>query len=297
MKRMTKYTPNLILTIILVLSLIVLYGSIFAKNQLMRPQPYIEAVETNDAAVKSMAAIEKYFSNSESYSGIPADVYMSAISEEDIKEMIEMKINNVFDYIDGSAAEYNEAQYDFSKLEKSISDYFADFAEENNVEIDEAYNQQLQKTVETAESEINSFTDVYMLNMIEKTGAFSTLNKLYGFINPLIYIVAGLTAICAIVILILSKTDFLYWLSISLLCSSAIGLIPCIYIRLSGYLDNLVIRNDYIYSAVTGMLNGTLNKYIALQGGIFAGGIVIMIIYALIRRKTSAKDKNSVNTI
>lgn len=184
-------------------------------------------------------------------------------------------------------------QYDFSKLEKSVSDYFADFAEKNNVATDEEYNQQLQKTIETAESEINNFTDVYMLKMIEKTGAFSKLNKLYGFVNPLIYITAGLAALCIIIILFLSRNNLFYWLSSAFLCSSVLALIPCLYFKFSGYLDKLVIRNDYIYSAVTGMLNGTLNKYIALQAGIFAVGIVLMVIYILISKKISSKDKNN----
>lgn len=293
MKHLEKYIPNLLLTIILVFALIGAEGIMFAKNQLMRSQPYIETVEKNDVALKSMNAIEKYFKDSENYSGIPADVYMSAITEEDIKRMIDMKINNAFDYINGSASKYDEMQFDFTKLEQSLSDYFAEFAEKNNVEIDDAYNQQLKKTIDTAESEISNFTDVYMLKMIEKTGAFSKLNKLYGFVNPLIYISAGLTAMFIIIIIIISRKNFLYWISSALLCSSAIVLILCLYFKLSGYLDKLVIRNDYIYSAVTGMLNGTINKYIALQTGIFAFGIILMAIYIIICKKTSSIDKNS----
>ncbi len=293
MKHLEKYIPNLLLTIILVFALIGVEGITFAKNQLMRSQPYIETVEKNDVALKSMNAIEKYFKDSENYSGIPADVYMSAITEEDIKRMIDMKINNAFDYINGSASKYDEMQFDFTKLEKSLSDYFAEFAEKNNVEIDDAYNQQLKKTIDTAESEISNFTDVYMLKMIEKTGAFSKLNKLYGFVNPLIYISAGLTAMFIIIIIIISRKNFLYWISSALLCSSAIALILCLYFKLSGYLDKLVIRNDYIYSAVTGMLNGTINKYIVLQTGIFAFGIILMAIYIIICKKTSSIDKNS----
>lgn len=293
MKHLEKYIPNLLLTIILVFALIGVEGITFAKNQLMRSQPYIETVEKNDVALKSMNAIEKYFKDSENYSGIPADVYMSAITEEDIKRMIDMKINNAFDYINGSASKYDEMQFDFTKLEQSLSNYFAEFAEKNNVEIDDAYNQQLKKTIDTAESEISNFTDVYMLKMIEKTGAFSKLNKLYGFVNPLIYISAGLTAMFIIIIIIISRKNFLYWISSALLCSSAIALILCLYFKLSGYLDKLVIRNDYIYSAVTGMLNGTINKYIVLQTGIFAFGIILMAIYIIICKKTSSIDKNS----
>lgn len=293
MKHLEKYIPNLLLTIILVFALIGVEGITFAKNQLMRSQPYIETVEKNDVALKSMNAIEKYFKDSENYSGIPADVYMSAITDEDIKRMIDMKINNAFDYINGSASKYDEMQFDFTKLEQSLSNYFAEFAEKNNVEIDDAYNQQLKKTIDTAESEISNFTDVYMLKMIEKTGAFSKLNKLYGFVNPLIYISAGLTAMFIIIIIIISRKNFLYWISSALLCSSAIALILCLYFKLSGYLDKLVIRNDYIYSAVTGMLNGTINKYIVLQTGIFAFGIILMAIYIIICKKTSSIDKNS----
>ena len=39
MKRMEKYIPNLLLTMILVFALIGLEGIMFAKNQLMRSEP------------------------------------------------------------------------------------------------------------------------------------------------------------------------------------------------------------------------------------------------------------------
>ena len=44
MKRMEKYIPNLLLTMILVFALIGSEGIMFAKTQLMRSEPYIEAV-------------------------------------------------------------------------------------------------------------------------------------------------------------------------------------------------------------------------------------------------------------
>lgn len=290
MKRMEKYIPSLLLAIVLVFSLIGLEGAVFAKKYLLNPETYIENVQENDVDSKVMTNIEKYFKSSYDYSGIPEDVYMAGISKDDIQNMINDRIYAVFDYIDGTASEIAEKEYDFSALETSLSDYFAEFAEENNVEIDDAYNQQLQKTIDTAESEITNFTDVYMLKAIEKTGAFSKLRKLYGFVDPIIYAIAGIALLCIIIIFIMSIKNFLYWLSISVLCSSVIAFVPCMCIRFSGYIKGLVIRNDYIYAAVTGMLNSTLNKYIALQAALIALGIVLAAIYIIIYKKKIAGE-------
>jgi hypothetical protein len=291
MKRIDKYFPKLILSIVLVLSLVGTEGLIFAKNYLFCKETYIEAAEKNDVPAKVMDSIEKYFKDSYNYSSIPEDIYTSAISEEDIMSFIELKITSVFDYVDGTESKIKETEFDLSQIESSVSEFFMKFASENNVEIDDAYNQQLQKTIDTAKNEIDNFSDVYMLDMIQKTGAFSKLRTVYKLLTPAIIGMVVFTGLCLVLLLLLCRkriSGFLYWLSVSVMCSSAIAIIPCLIMKFSGYVDRLVIRNDYIYSAVTGVINGTLSKYIAVQAVLFAAAVVIMIIYGII-----PKSKNN----
>ncbi|MGN1480498.1 hypothetical protein [Porcipelethomonas sp.] len=293
MKKMEKYIPNLILSIIMVFALLGTECLVFAKTQVLNEQTYINAVEKNHVSQKVLNEIENYFEKSSNYSRIPAEVYMSAVSEELVEDAIEQKISRVFDYITGNTNEIADAEIDFEELEKSISDYFEKFAEENNVEVNDDYNSQLQKTVDTARNEIDNFTDVYMLSYINKTGVLSKVRTVYGLLDTASAVMAGVVLVCIILIFIMNlkkKSYFLYWISSVLICSSVIVLIPGLYIRLSGYTQKLVIRNDYIYSAVTGAINDINDKLIYAQAAALILGIIIMVIFAFASKPRNAEN-------
>lgn len=293
MRKMEKYIPNLILSVILIFSLLGAEGVAFAKYRVFNEQVCIDAVESNDVTGKVLDSIEKYFENSSNYSRIPSDVYMSAVDENLVKKAVEAKITGIFSYIKGETDEISESEIDFTELEKSIDDYFNEFAEKNNVEINDDFKSQLSKTIETAESEIDDFTDVFMLSYIKKTGALSKVRKIYGMLDVAMIVTAVAAIVCVILIFVMNlkkKSYFLYWLSASVICSSAIAFIPGLYIRFSGYVKGLVIRNDYIYSAVTGFINKLNDELIILESAALVLGIIIMVLFAFASRERYAEN-------
>ncbi|MGN0612682.1 MAG: hypothetical protein ACI4JB_02165 [Porcipelethomonas sp.] len=290
MKITEKYVPGLILSIVLIFSLIGTGAAAIAKFYLLDESTYIENSDENNIPQKALEEIGTYFKNSEDYSGIPESVYMSAISEDDVKKLIDMKIENVFDYIKGLDQDEDDlnAELDFSSLEKSISDYFNEFAEENNVEIDDAYKNQLQNTIDTAESEISSFTDIYMLSLIGKTGAISKTRSLYSYLDIIMYICGGLALLCIVLIAVFMRKNIknaLYWISISLICASVLALIPTLCLKISGFTDRLIISNRCIYDSVTAFLSGTLTTLIVCELILLVIGAVLIITSLLISRK------------
>ena len=60
-----------------------------------------------------------------------------------------------------------------------------------NVEIYDYFNTQLEKTISTAISEIESFTDIYMFEFVDKTGMLQKINKVSPYINPIKYVLMG----------------------------------------------------------------------------------------------------------
>lgn len=296
MKISEKYILNLILSILLVFSLLGTVSMSFVKNHLLNETTYIENYERNNISQKAYDEINTYFTNSTDYSRIPADVYMSAISEEDIKSIINLKIQWLFDYISvgntKTAVVKADYKYDYSALEKSITDYFDKFASENNVAVDDSYNAQLQNTIDTAVSEIENYTDIYLIDLIEKTGILSKVRKYYDLVDVLMYICIAVTVLCIVLISVLSRkriANILYWLSLSGICMSIITLIPTLWIKLSGVTNKLIIRNKCVYAAYTGLLSDSINSLLTTVMIILGISAAILIIAIIISKFTNKK--------
>lgn len=295
MKRLKHYFPNYILTVILVFAIAGFSVLSLISGSLLSPSFYISSVERHEIYQRSSDYAKDYFEKSYAVSSIPAEIYMDGLDEKIIKQAVDGKINAFFDYIRGKTDKIEDAEIDFSQLEKNISDFFDKFAAEKNVELNDDFKKQLDKTIKAAESDIGTFTNVYMLDYMEKAGIPQNLRKIYLFISPAMYVMLGVIALCAIALIFLNKKELksvLYWLSVSGLCSSIIMLVPCIIIRYKDYFSRLIMRTDYIYYAVTGLLNDTVNTLMKSQLIILAASVLLMIVYAVISAVSGKKDNN-----
>lgn len=288
MKITDKYVPNLILSILLVFSLIGSAAMVVAKYYLLNEKTFIENSDENNIPDLAMEEIEKYFKDSEDYSGIPADVYISTISKDDIRYIINLKISKAFAII----ADSEQMQpFDYKELENRITNYFDNFAEKNNVEVDEAYNTQLQKTIDTAKSEIEDFSDIYMLDFMYEKNVLSKLSDLYKYIDTIMYICLGLALVCVIIMIIISRkkiSNAFYWYSMSFICSSALMLIPTLYVKFSDLISKLIIRNECIYAAMTSYMEKIISVMLMLEIAMLFIGIILIVFNLLV----SKKDKN-----
>ena len=258
MKKINHYFPNLILSVIFVFSFIGLSLTTEAKDKLLSSSFYISSAEKHDIYLRVTNHADDYFTKSYAVSGIPAEVYMDGLDDKTIKDAVDGKIENFFDYVSGKSSKIEETEIDFSVLEKNLTDYFSEFAEENNVEVNEDFTKQLDKTIETAESEIDSFTNIYMMDYMEKAGIPQTLRKVYPIIAAAPFVFMGVLLVGLVILILLNRKNLrfvFYWISTSGICASVIILIPCIILKYSDYFSRLVMRNDYIYYAVTGLLN------------------------------------------
>lgn len=291
MKITKEYIPNLLLSILLVFAVIGAAVTAMTKYYIINEATFIDNSNENNIPQMAYEELEKYFNDSEDYSGIPASVYMSAITKDNIKEMINAKIKNVFSSFVKEDRE--RVNFDFTPLENSITDYFDKFAQENNVEVDDAYKNQLQKTIDTAKNEINDFSDIYMLTLIEKTDVFSKAVSVYKYLDIIMYICIGLAVLCMVVIAVISKRKLqfaLYWYSTAILCSSVIMMIPTLYIKLSGITKRFAIGNKCIYYAITGYMSKVLNTMIIFELIMIAAALIIFILYLFISK--TKKENN-----
>lgn len=296
MKKINHYFPNLILSVIFVFSFIGLSLTTEAKDKLLSSSFYISSAEKHDIYLRVTNHADDYFTKSYAVSGIPAEVYMDGLDDKTIKDAVDGKIENFFDYVSGKSSKIEETEIDFSVLEKNLTDYFSEFAEENNVEVNEDFTKQLDKTIETAESEIDSFTNIYMMDYMEKAGIPQTLRKVYPIIAAAPFVFMGILLVGLVILILLNRKNLrfvFYWISTSGICASVIILIPCIILKYSDYFSRLVMRNDYIYYAVTGLLNDFNVNIIKIQSaalGVFVALMLVYIFSSIINNKKEISD-------
>ena len=296
MKKINHYFPNLILSVIFVFSFIGLSLTTEAKDKLLSSSFYISSAEKHDIYLRVTNHADDYFTKSYAVSGIPAEVYMDGLDDKTIKDAVDGKIENFFDYVSGKSSKIEETEIDFSVLEKNLTDYFSEFAEENNVEVNEDFTKQLDKTIETAESEIDSFTNIYMMDYMEKAGIPQTLRKVYPIIAAAPFVFMGVLLVGLVILILLNRKNLrfvFYWISTSGICASVIILIPCIILKYSDYFSRLVMRNDYIYYAVTGLLNDFNVNIIKIQSaalGVFVALMLVYIFSSIINNKKEIYD-------
>lgn len=283
MKKLKHYFPNYILSVLLVFFIIGL-SIISLISCVLKPSFFIDSAKKHNIYQRSSDYTIDYFEKSYAVSNIPADVYMNGLGNNVIKQATNGKINAFFDYVSGKTNKIEKSEVDYSELEKSISDYFDKFAKENNVEINDLFKTQLDNTITAAKKDVNSFTNIYMLDYIEKAGIHKKLHTIYPMISIAVYILSGGILLCAAIMFLLNKKEikaFFYWFAVSGLCSSVIGLIPCIIIKKSDYFSRLIMRTDYIYYAVTGLLNDSVNMFIKTQIIILAASVLVMAIFVI----------------
>ena len=120
------------------------------------------------------------------------------------------------------------------------------------------------------------------MDYMEKAGIPQTIRKFYPIVNAAIFIFIGVLLAGLVIMLILNRKNLrfvFYWLSTTGICASIILLIPCIIIKYSDYFSRLVMRNDYIYYAVTGLLNDFISYMIKMQVVVLGISVIVMIIY------------------
>ena len=256
---------------------------------------YIAASDENDVPQMAHDEIETYFTHSEGYSGIPASVYMEALPVDAVKDIIDSKISKVISlYIKRTDTEFDsQSEHDYSELKTSITNYFNKFAKENNVKVDKDYKAQLKNTINTAISEVESFTDVYMFHELSKTSLLQKAKNLYPDLTPATYALGALSLLFVMILIFLCLKRVglgCYWVGVSAMCASVIMLIPTLWLKFSGFTDNLIVSNLSINAAVTGAAAKILRIVIYFECGLFAFGVLMMLIYGL----SSLKRRNKV---
>lgn len=291
MRKIKSYIPSLILAFIMVFALI---GSsaVITVSRNFSSENLTELADENQVVPKIKDEINKYFSAQYYETGIPADVYTSAVTDEYIDKLVKkysregflvMKENWKFDY---------KSDTQNPELEQNITSFFEEYAESINYKKDANYDKKLSQTIDNAYNIILDYCDIYKMKTLNSEGILAKASPIYQNIS--IIIIAALACIAVIIILLLiinrkAVSDAVYWIGASSLVAGIMGIIPCIYLNSTNFFDSFVIKQQQIFTSFTSLMYKSVNSFMINNIILAAVGLILILVYSLTGKKNSAE--------
>lgn len=280
MKKLYHFPPMAVLALFVSIFVILMQACIFVNSTLLDPKIYNEAMNAKNVTDSIYNELCTYFKSLSNATGIPVEVYTDPLDKEELYTASYKLLQESLNYLTDETAPKPSVNYDFSKIEKSITDYVNKHAEEHGIEKDKEYDKLLNNTIKTAKTQIESRFDVMMLYQFSGTSAAESVHKYSKLIGIGVFVFAGIALLLLVGMAIVDRRhprDYPYWLGLILTVTSGFYLIPTIYLKATNYFDAFFIRNEYIYKTVTGMFEISLNRIFKLQLILLIVGIVLII--------------------
>lgn len=286
MKSLKTYLPSLILSVLLVFSMIGTSALIVAESY-ASPERLAELSQEHEIVPKIKTELSNYFGDKYNETGIPAEIYTSALTDEYIAKIVEININAAFSRLDGGTFN-NTAGRENPALEESITAFFNSYADDNGYAKDEKFNSKLSATIDSAYSVITDYCDIYKFRTMNNEGILGKVSGIYQSLDKLVLAAAAVTLILLAIIVIINIKAIsaaLYWSGITALVSGIIGIIPCIYLSSTNYFDAFVIKQPHIFTSFTGLMYDAVDSFMTNQIILLAAGVVMLIIFAVVPKK------------
>ena len=283
MKASGKYFANIVITILLVFSLLAAEGTLFVRLYASKADTCLSVMEEQGLSDRIYTSLEARFTEQVSTSGIPAQVYMDALTREQLDSGVRASVTSAYAYLHGTSDSY-AFEMDLSSLEASIRQFFSDYADQIQYPKDETYEKKVNAAVDSAKKQVLRFST------LESAGLLSKIRRVMPWLNPAM--AASAAVVCVLLGLLAwinrkRPLRILYWSGCSLTVASCIALIPLIYVKATDYFAAFTIKTTQIYAAVTGMLNRMTDACLLLEGIMLGCGILCLAAYTIGACRTS----------
>lgn len=293
MYKLRNYIFCVLISILLFFVFVASQAVAFTKLSVLNEKTYKDVIENKKIYSDVYSKLETDYHTKENATGISADVYMNAVNEQTIKEIMNACVTNAFAYINGNKDTLDYSS-DYNKLEpvkKSIDTFFDDYASSINYEKDDAYFKKTASVYEEAQKEFFETSDVYQFSTINKAGYLKYAKKVTKYLNVGIVAILAFAAVLIILLIVANRKNIrncLYWLSISAGFASVLYLALCIYLKATNYFDKFAIKAPRIFNAMTGAFNKFAEQLIVVNVAVLAVSIIFMIIY-IVKGKEKVK--------
>lgn len=297
MKKFSRYFPSLITVVLLVFVFLGCIGSAVACANISE-EHIISQVRENDISGVVMNQLEKYFSGQYGSTHVPADVYMKAVTKDEIDKRVEDRIRSGFAELAGNTSQPEEN--DITGLNKNIDQFYRDYAAENGITDAEKVSAAADSAKENAYRVISEQCDVYKFAALKEHGVLSMASKFYRYRWMLLTGVAAAAVILLLVLLIINhreRSAFLYWSGIAAVIAGALGAVPCIYLLASRYFYAFSIKQQQVFESYTGSMTAFTKAVLSASIACTVAGIALLIVYGIassVNKSVSPTDLSKV---
>lgn len=286
MKNLKTYLPSLVISVLLVFALLGTSAIIVVKA-MANEKSLIKLTEEKNVSSMVNSELSGYFSKKYNETGIPAEIYTDALTDDYIRESIKIYISGAFDALENDG-KLNVSLPENKKLEENLSTFFIDYADSIDHEKDDAFYEKVNATIESAYRKIADACDIYKMKTAGSEGLLSKAGKVYRNID--IMLIAAVVACIILIGLLIAVNrknlrNTKYWTGISAVISGIIGIVPCIYLSCTRYFDSFTIKQPQTFASFTGFMYKSTDKLIMNHGILIGTGILLIVLYAVFSGK------------
>lgn len=283
MKNAVSYVFSFIVSILLIFLTLVSLICLTARSYANPENRIKQIVKEQNISHTVYTELEKYYSERYNTTGIPADIYMNAIDEEYLNNLIMNKIGEGFAAL--NLERYEPLDPRNEKLDTALSNFYSEYADSIGAEKDAKYDEKLSDAKSNAYKIIVEYCDIYKINAMNKHGILRKLSPVYTklpMITGISLIVVTVLLLILFIINLKSKLVFLYWTGISAIISGIIGAVPCIWLKATDFFSSFTIKQAQIYTAYTSTMNDITQNFMTASIITASIGAVVVIIYAVL---------------
>lgn len=302
MKKISTYLPSLLITVFLVFGIIGSSLMIIADMNITEDKAKSLCKDKNVVSDIS-SRLDRYYRIKYNSTGIPADVYMDAITCDYIGSVVEEYIHAGFDSLD-SGNKFSPETIINPELEKNIDDFFNNYADETGYwdglekaeeeKLREQFKSNLDTTKQAAYKNIGSNCDVFKLSSINEHGLLRKMNLGYSLRFKLTLAAVLYMLLMIVLLLIVNKKDkknVFYWLGIASVIAGIMGIAPSVYLIRERWFDAFSIKQTDIFKVVTGALYSLTETFLAVSIAIVVVGIILLIVYSVFCGKKLPREE------
>ena len=281
-----KYLLNFVFSLFLCIFIIILILTSVLIPFLTSKNTYMNIIEKAQISDIIHTQIQDNFIDQSGGSLIPEEVFDGVMPKEQVEKIFSSYIDDALDFAFSKSDEIASVEFDFGVLENNLTDFFTQYADENGFAIDEAFEEQLNLTIENAKNSIKTAFDFSLFKKVAQIAR--PYAQKYGMI--LKFLPIGVLLLCAINYLFIFLTDkksSLYWLLSSFACGSGVIFWGSAAVRLSGFFDRFILDNPIIKSLVIAFLMSVTDTVLIVSGIIFILSIILLAVYISKIRKQS----------
>lgn len=252
---MKRYLVSFFVSLFLAFFFILLILSVVALPYFTSSNSYVTVAQKYSLGEKVYDEINMHFVDLSGSSNIPASVFEGTVSKSAVEGVIPKYTKSIMDYTFNKTDEIYDIELDLGAVESAISEYFETFANENNIERDDAFYNQRNLTISEVKDAVNEYAKMSVLkkaaNILRPYTAKVTA---YGVIA-----IGVLLLLCLVFVYALMRIDFhrfIYWVGISLGCACLLLLIVFGGMRVFGFFDGFILSEIVVKTIVTGLLKG-----------------------------------------